>query len=483
MPRRRSGRSRGRPDLRVEGDQGVDVRLGPIPSPNRSTAASSSRGMPAKSRDPSRKRATATSSAAMSAADAHGRRRPRGRCAAREPVEIRRAEVEPRRRRSGRAAGPVRSAVGIGHGVLDRKSHIRGAQLGLEGAVDEADGRVDDALGMDDHLDRVVVDIVQPVGLDDLQALVRERGRVDRDLLRPSSRSGAGAPLGRDGREVRGPVEERSARGGQDQRRRPPPSIRRRGTARSPSARSRSAGATPAGSRTDRRGRSRSCSRRPADAPPASPGGRRRPASPCWPSPRPCPRANAARTGRRLTIPDVATTTRSTSSRLASSTRASSDGADDREVAGAVGLLVERRPVRTGGQGDDAESSGSASDIDHLAADRPGRAEERDVRCGSVDDGDDIQRHDGCGEQERIDSVEHPAVARDQRARVLGAGGALEHRLGQVAGLRREGRRAARGAAHGRGAWPSPARTSPTTRVVARLRRRGRRTSSKARCG
>ena len=72
--------------------------------------------------------------------------------------------------------------VGIGQRVLDRKSHVRGAQLGLEGAVDEPDGRVDDALRVDHHLDRVVVDIVQPVRLDDLQALVGERRRVDGDL-------------------------------------------------------------------------------------------------------------------------------------------------------------------------------------------------------------------------------------------------------------------------------------------------------------
>ena len=100
----------------------------------------------------------------------------------REPVGVGRPEVEPGRRDQVGRGGRRRPAVGVGHGVLDGKSHIRGAQLGLEGAVDEADGGVDDALRVDDHLDRVVVDIVQPVRLDDLQALVGEGRRIDGDL-------------------------------------------------------------------------------------------------------------------------------------------------------------------------------------------------------------------------------------------------------------------------------------------------------------
>ena len=58
----------------------------------------------------------------------------------------------------------------------------------------------------------------------------------------------------------------------------------------------------------------------------------------------------------------------------------------------------------------------------------------------SAEDGDDIQRDDRGGEQERIDAIEHPAVARDQRAGVLGAGRPLEDGLGEVAGLRGEAR-------------------------------------------
>ena len=140
--------------------------------------------MPGKSRVPSRNRATATSSAAISAAEARGPAMPASRAmrsagkrassGARKSSRAGRDEVGRGRRR--------RPAVGVGQGVLDRESHVGGAQLGLEGAVDEPDGGVDDALRVDDHLDRVVVDIVQPVRLDDLQALVGEGRRVDRDL-------------------------------------------------------------------------------------------------------------------------------------------------------------------------------------------------------------------------------------------------------------------------------------------------------------
>ena len=96
-------------------------------------------------------------------------------------------------------------------GVLDGESHVRGAELGLQGAVDELDGRVHDALRMDDDVDRVVVDIVQPVCLDDLQALVRERGRVDRDLGPHRPRRMAQRHGGRDGVQAVRRIEERPA--------------------------------------------------------------------------------------------------------------------------------------------------------------------------------------------------------------------------------------------------------------------------------
>ena len=44
--------------------------------------------------------------------------------------------------------------------VLDGDAHVREAQLGLDGAVHELDERVDEALGMDDDIDAVVLHIV-----------------------------------------------------------------------------------------------------------------------------------------------------------------------------------------------------------------------------------------------------------------------------------------------------------------------------------
>ena len=92
-----------------------------------------------------------------------------------------------------------------------------------------------------------------------------------------------------DRRQVGRAVEERPARRGQDERRDPAPSTRRRGTARSRSARSRSGGARRAGWRTDRRVDGRPFGGARAGRAPSR-GGRRRRASPCWPSRRPCRR-------------------------------------------------------------------------------------------------------------------------------------------------------------------------------------------------
>ena len=92
------------------------------------------------------------------------------------------------------------------------------------------------------------VDIVQPVRLDDLQALVHERGRVDGDLGAHApggmgQRIGRGAPPSRSA----GAVAERPARCRQDQARDIGPRAPRRGTARGRSAPSRWAAARPAG--------------------------------------------------------------------------------------------------------------------------------------------------------------------------------------------------------------------------------------------
>ena len=138
----------------------------------------------------------------------------------REPRLVRRAEIEPGDRDEVRGGGRRWSPVRVGQRVLDGKPHVGGAQLGLQRAVDEADGRVDHALRVDDDLDVVIADIVQPVRFDDLQALVGERRRVDGDLR--AHRPGRVAQgLGRRDRGHRRGVgvEERAAGCGEDERR------------------------------------------------------------------------------------------------------------------------------------------------------------------------------------------------------------------------------------------------------------------------
>ena len=506
----RSGRWRTRRGPRRRGRR---ARRGPAPgrprSPNRSTAASSRRGIPVKSRLPSRNRATATSSAAISAAVARGPMRPASRAirSAGKRASSGAAEVEPAGGDEVGRRGRRRAAIGVGQRVLDRESHVRGAQLGLEGAVHEPDGGVDDALRVDHHLDRVVGDIVEPVRLDHLQALVRERRRVDRDLrAHPPGRVAEGL-LRRDRRrDPRGVVEERAAGRGQDQ-------PRRRAAIASPTrhcqiaecsesiGRSQASGlasGSPAVGRGDRG--------RAARARAASRGARRRRASPCSPSRRPCPPRSAARTGRRLTTPPVATTTRSTSSRVASSSSASSPrpsraGGRSRPAsadsspsatawaqalacsASSAGVASRRRARRPGRRpGCAARTSTAWRPIDPVeprsatrrAAPLAARRQRRTATTYKFDD----RR----GEEERIDPVEDAAVARDERPGVLRAGGALEHRFGEVAGLRGERESAARGRrprAPGSGRAPtaaSPRRRAcgddPADDALVRLRRR-----------
>ena len=434
-------------------------------APSRRTARRPPRagaGCPVKSSVPSRNRATATSSAAISAAVARGPTTAglAGDPQRREARLVGRAEVEPAGRERSGGGGRRRAAVGIGQRVLDRKSHVRGAQLGLQGAVHEPDGRVDDALRVDDHLDRVVADIVQPVRLDDLQALVGERRRVDRDLGAHRPGRVAERLLRRDRGELRRRrVEERPARCRQDERRDRRPSIRRRGTARSPSAPSRSGGARRAGWRTGRRGRvaatrggqsarerhdevaagdERLLVGRGDDLAGAQRGedraeaddaaGRRR---------RRDRRRRGSRAPRGRRAGDAAVPAAGRGRASAASSPSATTPARSRAACSARSVAFA-----AGREGDDPERVRvRGEDVERLASDRAGRAEEGDAgvraarRHRSANDGEDIQGHDRRGEQERVDAVEHPAVARDERARVLRAGRPLEHRLGEVAGL------------------------------------------------
>ena len=108
------------------------------------------------------------------------------------------------------------------------------------------------------------------------------------------------------------------------------------------------------------------------------------------------PARSAASVGRSDTTPPVPTITRSTSSRVASSTSASSPRTR-RHASGQVelvassaratalglrrrGLGLELRGVAARGEGDDLEPVGvGLEDLDRLPADAPGRAEQRDA--------------------------------------------------------------------------------------------------------
>ncbi len=194
---------------------------GALDVPKRSTAASSRRGMSVKARSPARKR----SHGDVVGGDQRGRG-PRsgdaglaGDAQGREARLVRGAEVQAARADQVGWGGGRWLAVWVGHGVLDGKPHIGGAQLGLERAIHEAHGRVDHALGMDDDLDGVVVDIVQPVRLDDLQALVGEGRGIDGDLGSHGPGRMLERPLRGHGRQLGGRgIQERAARGGQDER-------------------------------------------------------------------------------------------------------------------------------------------------------------------------------------------------------------------------------------------------------------------------
>ena len=66
--------------------------------------------------------------------------------------------------------------------ILDRDAHIRHAELRDHRMVAVFDQRVDDALAVHDHVDVVRLHIEKPLCLDEFEALVHQRGAVDRHL-------------------------------------------------------------------------------------------------------------------------------------------------------------------------------------------------------------------------------------------------------------------------------------------------------------
>ena len=67
-------------------------------------------------------------------------------------------------------------------GGEDGDPHVIGRELGEQGAIGEFHHGVDQALRMDDDFDPVFGDVEEVMGLDDLQALVHQGRRIDRDL-------------------------------------------------------------------------------------------------------------------------------------------------------------------------------------------------------------------------------------------------------------------------------------------------------------
>ena len=131
-------------------------------------------------------------------------------------------------------------ALGVVQAVGDRHPHVRIAEMGQRRAVAQLDQAVDDRLRVHDHVDLVIRRPEQVMGLDQLQALVHQRRRVDRDLAAHRPRGMGERLLDRHVGELVGrPAAEGATGGGEDQpvdRARP---LGRRAADGAPSARSR----------------------------------------------------------------------------------------------------------------------------------------------------------------------------------------------------------------------------------------------------
>ena len=131
-------------------------------------------------------------------------------------------------------------------------------------------------------------------------------------------------------------------------------------------------------------------------------------------------------------------------------------GVGHRDLADAVaaGLLEQRLPRARGAQRDDRELGRARDHVEGLAADRPGRAEDRDASGHSIQSRRSARRArararpalsaelrdrepdvvaDDDREQRAVEAIERAAVRSEHAARVLGPGIALDQRLEQVA--------------------------------------------------
>ena len=137
----------------------------------------------------------------------------------RERLQVGRLELEHEALREVERGHRSRGALGIGQGEGDRDAHVRVAEVRERGAVAEADERVDDRRRLQHDLDPLVRQAEEEVRLDQLEALVGERRRVDRDLRAHAPGRMRERLLGRDVVELvaRAPAE-RAARAGQHER-------------------------------------------------------------------------------------------------------------------------------------------------------------------------------------------------------------------------------------------------------------------------
>ena len=141
---------------------------------------------------PARNASTATSLAALNAQGYVPPRSPASRASAEhaERLGIGLEELERPGRRQVERGHIGRGALGVGERVRDRHAHVGVAEVRDRRAVAEPNEAVHDRCRVHDDLDALVRHVEEEVRLDHLEPLVRERGRVDRDLRPHRSTSG-----------------------------------------------------------------------------------------------------------------------------------------------------------------------------------------------------------------------------------------------------------------------------------------------------
>ena len=75
-------------------------------------------------------------------------------------------------------------ALGPGQRILDGNAHVGHTELRNDRMIRKLHGGVDDALTLDDDLNLILGQTEQPRGLDQLQTLVHQGRRINRDLIK-----------------------------------------------------------------------------------------------------------------------------------------------------------------------------------------------------------------------------------------------------------------------------------------------------------